>query len=82
MSNTQTRNTLPIGWYVVGGIAAVASADTIAGPLVIAFLAAAVVYNASALLGKAPALPSTSSNVTPGGAPLVGSGGGGHDLAV
>lgn len=75
-----TKNTLPLGWYVVGGIAAIAAADTVVGPAVTAFLVAAVVYNAGALLGKAPALPTLTKPTTP--AAPSGGGGGGHNLAA
>lgn len=39
----------------MGGIAAISLADTVVGPAVLAFLAAAVIYNAGQLTGTIPA---------------------------
>jgi hypothetical protein len=46
----QAKNVLPLGWWVLGAVAAVSLADTQIGPVVIAGLTAAVVYNAGQIL--------------------------------
>lgn len=49
-SGATAKNVLPIGWYVLGGVAAVTLSDTVVGPVVVAGLLAAVIYNAGQLL--------------------------------
>lgn len=69
---TATKNYGPgLGLYIAGGLVAVALADTKAAPVVVAFLAAAAIYNANYLLNKPKPL-TTPTKRTPGG-----SGGGG-----
>lgn len=80
--NATTKRQVPLGVYVVGGLVVISLADTRAAPVIVAFLAAAAIYNANYLLNRS-SLPTTpgaqgQSGFAPGsGAAGGGSGGGG-----